>query len=60
MSKLQESPGGFIGKAKIIAAATVLSRVLGVLREAVFGHVFGASPAWDSFAVAYMIPNLFR
>ncbi len=56
----KKKPGGFVGKAKLIAAATVLSRVLGVLRDAVFGHVFGAGAVWDSYTVAYMIPNLFR
>ena len=60
MSESQPKPGGFVGKAKIIAAATVLSRVLGVVRDAVFGHVFGAGSVWDSYTVAYMIPNLFR
>ncbi|MCK4850401.1 MAG: murein biosynthesis integral membrane protein MurJ [Phycisphaerae bacterium] len=60
MSVTEKKPGGFVGKAKLIAAATVLSRVLGVLRETVFSHVFGIDTAMGSFAVAYMIPNLFR
>ncbi len=60
MSGTKKNPGGFVGKAKLIAAATVLSRVLGVLRDAVFGHVFGDGAVWSSYTVAFMVPNLFR
>ena len=55
-----KSSSGFVGKAKIIAAATFLSRVLAVVRESAFAHVFGAGSAMDSWALAFMVPNLFR
>lgn len=60
MSAIQKKPGGFVGKAKIIAAATVLSRVLGVMRDAIFANVFGDGAVWSSYTVAFMVPNLFR
>ena len=44
----------------MVAAATVFSRVLGVVRDAIFGHVFGDSGVWGSYTIAYMVPNLFR
>ena len=60
MSSAEKSGGGFIGKAKIISAATFLSRVLAVVRESVFGHIFAVGEVMDSWALAFMIPNLFR
>ena len=60
MNSGEKTPGGFIGKAKIISAATFLSRVLAVVRESAFGHVFGAKEVMGSWAMAFMIPNLLR
>jgi len=41
---------------------TALSRVMGLVREMVFAHLFGASqgPAADAFNVAFRIPNMLR
>jgi putative peptidoglycan lipid II flippase len=41
---------------------TALSRVMGLVREVVFAHLFGASgsPAADAFNVAFRIPNMLR
>jgi putative peptidoglycan lipid II flippase len=41
---------------------TALSRVMGLLREMVFAHLFGASQsaAADAFNVAFRIPNMLR
>jgi putative peptidoglycan lipid II flippase len=36
------------------------SRVLGLAREAVLAHLFGASAAMDAYNVAFRIPNLVR
>jgi len=36
------------------------SRVLGLVREQVFAGLFGAGYAYDSFVVAFRIPNLLR
>ena len=60
MDPPQKARTGFVGKAKIIAAATFLSRVLALVRESVFAYIFGTKGAMDSWAVAFMVPNLFR
>lgn len=39
---------------------TIISRVLGLVRDVVIATVFGASQAADAFFVAFKIPNLFR
>lgn len=43
-----------------MAAATVTSRVLGLLREMVYAHFLGAGPVKGAFDLAFMVPNLFR
>ncbi len=39
---------------------TLLSRILGFLRDMVFAQVFGAGAATDAFFVAFKIPNFLR
>lgn len=39
---------------------TLLSRVLGFVRDAVIARVFGAGLATDAFVVAFKLPNLLR
>lgn len=39
---------------------TVVSRVFGLLREAVFGRLVGLTDAASAFSFAFMVPNLFR
>jgi putative peptidoglycan lipid II flippase len=39
---------------------TFLSRILGLVREQVFAHLFGAGNATDAFNIAFRIPNLLR
>jgi putative peptidoglycan lipid II flippase len=46
--------------AGLVSACTLLSRVLGLVRDALCSHFFGAGLLWDAFAVAFRIPNLFR
>ena len=50
----------FVRSAGIVSACTLLSRLLGFLRDALCAHYFGASMLWDAFSVAFRIPNLFR
>jgi putative peptidoglycan lipid II flippase len=38
----------------------MFSRVLGLIREQIFAALFGAGYAYDSFVVAFRIPNLLR
>ena len=44
----------------IFAAATGLSRVLGLVREVVSSYYFGAAGKINAFTVAFQIPNLVR
>jgi putative peptidoglycan lipid II flippase len=39
---------------------TLVSRILGLVREIVFSRVFGVSAATDAFWVAFRIPNFMR
>ncbi|MBV2234441.1 MAG: murein biosynthesis integral membrane protein MurJ [Sterolibacterium sp.] len=43
-----------------VSGMTLLSRVLGFVRDAVIAHIFGASMANDAFVVAFRLPNLLR
>jgi putative peptidoglycan lipid II flippase len=51
---------GFTKAFSQVASGTFLSRILGLVREQVFAHFFGASLAADAFFAAYRIPNLLR
>ena len=44
----------------IVSAMTMLSRVLGLVRDVVLLNVFGAGKDFDTFVVAFRIPNVFR
>src|SRR5947207_7155380 len=46
--------------ASITAAATLTSRILGLVREQVLAGLFGAGNEMDAFIVAFRIPNLVR
>ncbi len=46
--------------AGLISAATMLSRLLGLIREQLFAALMGASFLADAFVVAFRIPNLLR
>jgi putative peptidoglycan lipid II flippase len=43
-----------------IGGLTMVSRILGFAREMIFSRVMGAGMAADAFALAFLIPNLFR
>lgn len=43
-----------------MAVATLLSRVLGLVRELVMASSFGATGLTDAFLIAYRIPNVLR
>ena len=46
--------------AGVVGAATLTSRVLGLVRDQVLAYLFGAGNAMDAFNVATRIPNLLR
>ncbi len=43
-----------------VSSMTLLSRILGFVRDAVIARVFGAGMATDAFVVAFKLPNLLR
>jgi putative peptidoglycan lipid II flippase len=51
---------GFVRHAGLISVITLLSRFLGLARESVAAHYFGAGAVWSAFQFAFSIPNLFR
>jgi putative peptidoglycan lipid II flippase len=46
--------------AGLISALTLLSRITGLVRDAVIGYFFGTGAAADAFFVAFRLPNLLR
>lgn len=53
-------PASLLRNAGIVAAATLASRLLGLLRDQVQSWIFGAGFATDAFVAAYRIPNALR
>ncbi|MSP49845.1 MAG: murein biosynthesis integral membrane protein MurJ [Alphaproteobacteria bacterium] len=43
-----------------VGGFTLLSRILGFLRDLLFAAILGAGPVADAFVVAFRLPNLFR
>jgi len=44
----------------VVGSMTLLSRILGFIRDMVIAQVFGASASADAFLVAFKIPNFMR
>lgn len=44
----------------IVGAMTLISRMLGFVRDVAFAVLFGAGPGMDAFLVAFKIPNFMR
>ncbi|MDH4107891.1 MAG: murein biosynthesis integral membrane protein MurJ [Gammaproteobacteria bacterium] len=44
----------------VVSGMTLLSRILGLVRDIVFARMFGASIVMDAFIVANRIPNMLR
>ncbi|RTL48183.1 MAG: lipid II flippase MurJ, partial [Rhodocyclaceae bacterium] len=43
-----------------VSGMTLLSRILGFVRDFIIARVFGAGMATDAFFVAFRLPNLLR
>ena len=43
-----------------ISSMTLLSRILGFIRDMMMARIFGASMANEAFVIAYRLPNLLR
>jgi len=52
--------GGLLKSSAVVAVMTMLSRILGLVRDVVVAVFFGASAGADAFFVAFKIPNFFR
>src|SRR3954470_1835290 len=50
----------FLKHAKLIGVLTLMSRIVGLVREVVAAHFLGARVVANAFTVAFTIPNLFR
>lgn len=49
-----------VRSALVVSACTLLSRVLGLVRDVISASVFGDRWVWDVFCLAFRVPNLFR
>ncbi|MFO0583618.1 MAG: murein biosynthesis integral membrane protein MurJ [Anaeromyxobacter sp.] len=49
-----------VGRAVWLSAATMSSRLLGLVRDQLFAALFGAGAITDAFIVGFRIPNLLR
>ena len=56
----QVSGRKLIGKTSVVSGMTLLSRILGLVRDVVLARYFGASLIMDAFLVANRIPNMLR
>jgi putative peptidoglycan lipid II flippase len=55
------APGPHLLRSTVaVGGMTILSRILGLVRDIVFARFFGASLVMDAFFVAFKIPNIFR
>ena len=60
MGLLEKESRKVASSTAVMAVATLISRIFGLIREQVLAATFGASGITDAFAVAYRIPNLLR
>ena len=54
------SGGRLLRSTGTVGGFTLLSRILGLVRDVVFTRLFGAAGVMDAFFVAFRIPNIFR
>src|SRR5699024_12587640 len=52
--------GGLLASAAVVSAMTLLSRIMGLVRDVVLARLLGASAGTDAFFVAFRIPNFLR
>lgn len=51
---------GILKAAGVLGSATILSRIMGMVRDMVTSRLFGAGLATDAFFAAFQIPNMLR
>ncbi len=52
--------GSWLSGMLVMGSMTVLSRILGLVRDIAMAGLFGLSPVMDAFTIAFRIPNLSR
>lgn len=50
----------FVGHAMLMSGLTLVSRVLGLVRDAALAAGFGRGPITSAFLIGFIVPNLFR
>ena len=55
-----QAKGGLLRSASVVSGLTMVSRVLGLIRDMILANLFGAGGGIDAFFVAFRIPNFFR
>ena len=60
MSEVVRKNGSLARSTVIFSGMTLMSRILGFVRDMIVASVFGASPGVDAFYVAFKIPNFMR
>lgn len=53
-----KKPLGIAGATGLMMATVLLSRILGVLRDAIISHYFGRGPQTDAYQAAFTVPDL--
>lgn len=56
----ESSKGGLLRSSAVVSVMTLLSRVLGMVRDMVVAAYFGSGSSADAFFVAFKIPNFLR
>ncbi|MBS99390.1 MAG: murein biosynthesis integral membrane protein MurJ [Oceanospirillaceae bacterium] len=60
VSESQSKSPGLLRSSGVVGIMTMLSRVLGLIRDVVIAGYFGASGSADAFFVAFKVPNFLR
>ncbi len=58
--KNTESHNKLLGRASLLSVMTLVSRLLGMVRDMVCAAVFGSGYVWDAFIYAFTFPNFLR
>ena len=56
----EDSRGAMLGRVRSVGMLTLLSRILGLVRDGVMATQFGNGMIRDAFSVAFRVPNLAR
>ena len=44
----------------VVSSLTLVSRIMGFIRDVLLAVIFGASPSFDAFVIAFRLPNFLR